>query len=176
MKALAAALLLMVAACGQGNVILNVDVLSFLTAADSTKQYNVPGGLLLPVDSTVSRQFVLPPGFGRSSVDSVSASLSSVLHNLTGGGRLTLQVFFARQQGSLFTSTPYLSDSTGHIAGDTTVSLGTNSVSLSDSVFNTDSLWVGIRARISTDVGPNMTGQLRLTDLHVRIVIKDKII
>jgi hypothetical protein len=42
-------------------------------------------------------------------------------------------------------------------------------------VFDTDSLWVGIRARISTNVGLNMTGQLRLTTLGVRIVVQEKV-
>src|SRR6266550_3841878 len=170
MKALAAALLVFVAACGQGNIILNVDVLSFLSASDSTTQYNVIGGLP-PVDSTVSRRFSLPPGLGKSTVDSISASFSSQLQNATGGGRVTLEVFFAKSQGGLFTGTPYLSDSSGHVTGAQTVPMGTNSLRLADSVFTTDSLWVGIRARIATDVGPNMTGQLRLTDLHVRVVL-----
>lgn len=175
MKAFATALLALVAACGQGRAILNVDVLSFLSASDSTKSYNVIGGLP-PVDSTVSRQFTLPPGFGKSKVDSVSASFSSVLQNTAGGGRVTIQVFFSKTQGSLFTGTPYLTDSTGHVSGVQTVPLGTNSVSLADSVFKTDSLWVGIRARITTDPGPNMVGQVRLTDLRLRIVLQDKIL
>jgi hypothetical protein len=49
------------------------------------------------------------------------------------------------------------------------------SVSLADTVFNTDTLWVGIRARIATNVGPNMTGRMRLQLLHLRIVLQDKI-
>src|SRR5256714_11610996 len=109
MKALAAALLVFVPACRRGNVILNVDVLSFLTASDSTLQYSVIGGLP-PVDSTVSRRFSLPPGLGKSTVDSVSANFSSQMENLTGGGRVTLEVFFAKSQGGLFIGTPYLSD------------------------------------------------------------------
>ena len=59
MKALTAALLVLVAACGQGRVILNVDVLSFLSASDSVKSFNVLGGIP-QTDSTVSRQFFLP--------------------------------------------------------------------------------------------------------------------
>jgi hypothetical protein len=165
----------MIAGCGRGHAIFNVDVLSFLSSADSTKGYNVLGGIP-QADSTVSRQFTLPPGFGKSSVDSVTASLSSVVENATGGGRVTLQVFFGKQQTGLFTGTPYLTDSTGHLVGADTVFLGTNKVSLSDSVFNSDSVWVGIRARISTDAGPAMTGHLRLTDMHVRIVLDDKIL
>jgi len=175
MKVLAAALLVLMTACGKGNVILNVDVLSFLSASDSTKQYNVIGGLP-PVDSTVSRRFSLPPGFGKSSVDSVSASFSSQLQNATGGGRVTVQVFFSQSQGSLYSGTPYLTDSSGHVSGVQSAPLGTNSLRLADTVFNTDSLWVGIRARITTDSGPNMTGLLRFTDLRVRVVLEDKIL
>ena len=104
------------ASCGRGNAILNVDVLSFLSSADSTTDYSVFGGIP-QADSTVSRRFTLPPGFGKSSVDSVTASLSSVVENATGGGRVTLQVFFAKQQGGLFIGTPYVSDSTGHLVG-----------------------------------------------------------
>lgn len=174
MKALATALLVLVAACGEGRVILNVDVLSFLSSSDSNTAYNVPGGIP-QADSTVAQRFTLPPGLGKSSVDSVTANFSSQLENATGGGRVTLQVFFSQSQGNLFAGTPYLTDSSGHVTGVQTVPLGTNSVSLADSVFNTDSLWVGIRARISTDAGPNMTGQVRLTDLRLRIVLQDKV-
>jgi hypothetical protein len=174
MKALATAGLLALTACGQGRAVFNIDVLSFLSSSDSTKNYSVLGGIP-QADSTVSRQFTLPPGFGKSSVDSVTASLSSVVQNATGGGRVLLQVFFAKTQAGLFTGTPYLSDSTGHMVGADTVSLGTNKVSLADSVFNTDSIWVGIRARISTDAGPAMTGKVRFTDLHVVVVLNDKL-
>lgn len=173
MKALAAALLVSIAACGEGKAIFNVDVLSFLSASDSTKSYTIP--LTGTVDSTISRLFSLPPGFGKSSVDSVSATVASLLENQTGSGSVILDVFFAKSQGSLFTGTPYLSDSSGTVTGVQTVPLGKNTVSLADTVFNTDSLWVGIRARISTTAAP-MTGQLRFTDIHLRIVVQDHIL
>lgn len=175
MKVFAAALLLMVTACGEGNVILNVDVLSFLSASDSTKPYAVPGGLPT-VDSTFSQRLALPPGFGKSTIDSLSASFSSQLENATGGGRVAIEVFFAKTQGALFTGTPYLSDSSGHVTGAQTVPLGDNQVRFGDNVFTSDTVWLGIRARISTDLGPVMTGRVRFTDMHVRVVIQDKIL
>ena len=175
MKACAAALLVFIAACGQGRAIFNVDVLSFLTASDSVKGYNVLGGIG-PIDSTISRSFILPPGFGSSSVDSVSATIASLLENQTGSGSVILSVFFAKQQGWLYTGTPYLSDSSGTVTGVQTVPLGKNSVSLADTVFNTDSLWVGIRARVTTSAGPNFSGQLRFTDIRLRIVMQDNIL
>ncbi|HEY3219351.1 MAG TPA: hypothetical protein VGJ80_01345 [Gemmatimonadales bacterium] len=176
MKAFAAALLVLLAACGEGRAILNVDVLSFLSATDSAKAYNVPGGIP-PVDSTVSRRFILPPGFGKSSVDSVSATAAASLENATGSGSVTFDVFFSQTQGSLFTGMPYLSASSGAVSGaDTVPLLPPTTVSLADTVFNTDSLWVGIRARLSTNIGPNMTGHLRLTQIRLRIVLQDKIL
>ncbi|HYT63224.1 MAG TPA: hypothetical protein VEL50_04950 [Gemmatimonadales bacterium] len=175
MKALAAALLAFVAACGQGKVILNVDVLSFLSASDSTKPYLIPGGVG-PIDSTISRRFTMPPGFGNSSVDSVTATVASLLENSTGGGDVILEVFFAQTQGGLFTGTPFLADSSGPVSGVQTVPLGKTTLPLSDPIFNSDSLWVGIRARITTNAGPAMSGQLRFTDIHLRIVLQDNIL
>jgi hypothetical protein len=175
MKALAAALLVLVTACGQGHAVLNVDVLSFLSSSDSTTSYNVPGGLP-PVDSTISREFSLPPGFGQSSVDSVSATAAAVVENATGSGSVTFDVFFAKSQSGLFSGSPYLSAASGTISGvDTVQLLPPTTISLNDQVFATDSLWVGIRARISTNVGPNMTGKLRLTNLGLHIVVQDKV-
>ena len=175
MKALATALLVLVTACGQGHLILNVDVLSFFSSSDSTTSYNVPGGIP-PVDSTITGRVILPPGLGKSSVDSVTATGAAVIQNATGSGNVTFSVFFAKTQGALFTGTPYLTAASGPISGAQTVQLlPPTTVSLADTVFNTDSLWVGIRARISTNVGPNMTGQLRITTLGLRIVVQDKV-
>jgi hypothetical protein len=175
MKALATALLVLVAACGEGRVILNVDVLSFLSSSDSTTAYDVPGGIP-QADFSIEQLFILPPGLGKSSVDSVAATAAAVIENTAGSGSVQFDVFFARTQGSLFTGTPYLTASSGPIVGaDTVQLLPPTTVSIADTVFNADSLWVGIRTRISTNVGPNMTGQFRLTTLGLRIVVQDKL-
>lgn len=175
MKTLATALLALVTACGEGRVILNVDVLSFLSSSDSTIPYSVLGGIP-QADSTASQAFSLPPGFGGSSVDSVSATAAAVIQNTAGSGNVTFSVFFAKTQGALFTGSPYLTAASGPISGAQTVQLlPPTTVSLADTVFNTDSLWVGIRVRVSTNVGPNMTGQLRITTLGVRAVLQDNV-
>jgi hypothetical protein len=128
------------------------------------------------VDSTVSQLFTLPPGFGKSSIDSVSVTAAASLENTAGAGSVRFDVFFAQAQGSLFTGTPYVTASSGPVSGVQTVALlPPTAVSLGDSVFSTDSLWVGIRARITTNVGPNMVGQLRLTTIRLRIVVQDNI-
>lgn len=174
MKALATALLALVTACGEGRVILNVDVLSFLPASDSTKPYNFLPGITTPDTPIVVRQFALPPGFGSSSVDSLSATLTSQIENQTGGGKVVLSVFFATTQGALFTGTPYLRDS-ATVSGTQTVPLGSNRLSLSDTVFNSSDVWLGIRARLTTNAGVNMSGRIRFTDLRVRAVLQDKV-
>jgi hypothetical protein len=175
MKALLVSLLAVVAACGEGRAIFNVDVLSFLQPGDSVKNYNVIGGVP-PVDSTVSRQFTLPPGFGKSSVDSVQATAAAIIENTAGSGSVTFQVFFAKTQAALFTGTQFFTAASGPVSGVQTVQLlPPITVALSDTVFNTTDLWVGIRARITTNAGPNMVGRLRLTQLMLRIVVQDKL-
>ncbi|HET9387340.1 MAG TPA: hypothetical protein VFO67_19550 [Gemmatimonadales bacterium] len=176
MKALATTLLVLVAACGEGRVILNVDVLSFFSTSDSTTAYNVPGGIP-QADSSVSGMFILPPGLGKSSVDSVVATAAAVIENTAGSGSVQFDVFFAKTEGSLYTTSPYLTANSGPIVGaDTVLLLPPTAVSVADTVFDTDSLWVGVRARVSTNLGPNMTGQLRLTTLGLRIVVQDKVL
>ncbi len=171
--ALAAAVL--IAGCGEGRAILNVDVLSFFSASDSIKPYNVPGGIP-PVDSTVRKMFLLPAGLGSSIADEVSVTAAASLENTSGGGNVTFEVFFAKTQGSLFTGTPYVPAASGSVSGVQTVPLlPPTTISLADTIFTSDTLWVGIRARISTNAGPNMVGRLRLTDIHVRVVTQENI-
>jgi len=51
------------------------------------------------------------------------------------------------------------------------------SVSPGDTVFNADSIWVGVRAQVTADppLLPHMTGRLRMTELTVQIVLNDKL-
>jgi len=167
-----------VAACGEGRAIFNVDMLSFLQPlGEDVIPYDVPGGVG-PVDSTISQPFSLPPGFGKSSVDSVSVTGAATLENTGGGGTITVDVFFAKTQAALFTGTPYASASSGHVTGANTVPfLFPTTVTLNDTLFNTSSLWIGLRASITTDppLATHMTGQVRLTQLSARIVLSEKI-
>lgn len=172
MKSLVTALLILVAACGEGRAIFNVDVLSFLP--DSTQPYNVPGVGVTVADSGVLHTY-LPPGFGSSSVDSVTTSLIASVENTGGSGSVILAVYFSKDSAQVFAGTPYLVDSSGPVSGVQTVQMAKNTISLSDSVFNTTDLWLGIRAEVTSNVGPNMTGQLRFNDLHLRVVLQDKV-
>ena len=176
MKALPAALLILVAACGEGNAIFNVDVLSFLSASDSVKRFSVPVGIG-QADSSAARRFFLPPGFGKTAADSVSASATASIIDTAGSGSVQFDVFFARTQGGLFTGTPYLSANSGAmVAGDSVRLLPPTTVSLADTVFQKDTVWVGIRARINKNVTTTVAGRFRLNSLNVRIVVKGNIL
>jgi hypothetical protein len=170
---------LLAAACGEGRAIFNVDVLSFIQpSGKDTIHYNVPGIVATSADSFIPPQRVLlPPGFGKSSVDSVQLTAAALIENTTGTGSIQFRVYFAKTAASVYTTTPYIT-ANGTISGtqpSTVELLPPTAVSLSDSVFNTDTLWVGVRAGISTNVGPSMVGRVRLTVLLLRIVLQDKI-
>src|SRR5882762_4352993 len=146
MKALAAAALLaLIVACGQGRAIFNVDVLSFMQpSGKDTIPYALPPSVItISADSFIPVQKIsLPSGLGNSSVDSVSVSAAAVADNATGTGSVTFEVFFSKGSATVYSGSPYVT-ATGTITGaqPSTVSLlAPTQVSLSDSVFNANTL------------------------------------
>lgn len=182
MKALAAALLVIagVAACGEGRAIFNVDVLSFIQpSGKDTVSYNIPASpIQVSADSFLPPQKIsMPSGLGNSSVDSVSVSLAGAADNQTGTGTATFEIFFSKDSATIYTGQPYIK-ATGTITGpqpSTVLLLAPDTVSLADSVFNTNTLWVGVHAGFTENPGPGLTGKLRLTLLNLRIVLQDKV-
>jgi len=183
MKALGAALLVIagVAACGAGRAIFNVDVLSFIQpSGKDTIAYNFPATpILVSRDSFLPAQKVsLPSGLGSSSVDSVSVSLAGSAANQTGTGSATFEIFFSKDSATIYTGQPYIT-ATGTISGpqpSTVPLLAPDTVSLADSVFNTNTLWVGVHAAFTQNAGVSgLSGKLRLTLLNLRIVLQDKV-
>jgi len=166
-----------VVGCGRGHAVLNVDLLSFLRpSGDDSIAYNVPGGVT--ADTTISQQFTLPGGLANSVVDSVLIRGAAELANRSGGGTVTLKIYFAKTQSALFSGAAYDSASSGHVTGLQTVPFVLpDSVSLNDTLFNTRSLWLGLRASITTDppLLTPMVGTVRLTQLQAHIVVSDKL-
>lgn len=165
--------------CGTGRAIFNVDVLSFIQpSGKDTIHYNIPGLLAGSADSFITPQKVgLPGGLGKSTVDSVQLTAAAVIENQTGTGSIQFQVYFAKDSAKVYTTTPYI-NATGTISGtqpSTVPLLPPTSVSLSDTVFNTNTLWVGVHAGISKNAGADLVGRVRLTALTLRIVLSDKI-
>jgi len=162
------------AACAAARIVVTVDVLSFLRA-DSVDAFSfgVRGGVP-QTDVTVSRPFTLPARFGPGNIDSVAVTAGAILQSTQGGGTVALDVFFAKDEASLFTGQPDVSAHATVSGVQTDSLLPPTTRSVSDSVFNTPNVWVGVRARFATDTGPDMVGRVALTVLQLRVVMHDQ--
>lgn len=162
------------AACAPSHVVLTVDVLSFLRA-DSLDafSFSVRGGVP-QTDFTVSRPFTLPDRFGPGKVDSVAVTAGAILESTQGGGTVALDVFFAKDEASLFTGQPHVSAHATVSGVQTDTLLPPTTLSVNDTVFNTPTVWVGVRARVATDTGPEFDARLAVTQLNLRVVMHDQ--
>ena len=162
------------AACGPSRIVLTVDVLSFLRA-DSLDAFSfgVRGGVP-QTDLTVSRPFSIPSRFGPGNVDSVAVTAGAILESTQGGGTVALDVFFAKDEASLFTGQPHVSAHATVSGVQTDTLLPPTTLSVNDTVFNTPTVWVGVRARVATDTGPEFDGRLAVTQLNLRVVMHDQ--
>ena len=97
LAAAAVAVLAILAGCGNRNLILRVDLLSFLDPADTQAHYGpVPGGLSDSVTVTAARRINLLPGLKDVTVvQDVTVYVAGEFHNLTGTGSGTLKVFLS---------------------------------------------------------------------------------
>lgn len=161
--------------CGQGRAIFNIDVLSYEPALADTVPYSVPGGTAI-TNVRDSFSLNLPGGLGNSIVDSVALLYGSTILNTAGGGKFKLEVFFASDGATIFTSPVSFTDSTT-VSGSVTKPIGPITVPLfADSLFSKDQLWVGVRGSVVADPGPTMTGRLvPVSVLRLRIVLQDKV-
>ena len=183
MKALAAALLVFVAACGQGKAIFNVDVYSFIAGTGKeTVHYIIPPP---PAGSATASQVLkinLPPGFGSSIVDTVRITNGSAnLVTTSGSGRIGFQLYVAADSagtynaGALALSLPDTAVSAGPpisvtISGDLTAAV--------NAIFTRPTVWLRL---VATGTNPNalpitgLQGDMILTALSVRVIVEDKI-
>ena len=164
----------LLAGCGEGRAILNVDVLSFFPAGVLDTAYAVPGGTsgsvdLAPVEvSTVE--------LGGSTIDSVLVTVAADVENTQGSGTLAFAIYFSDSLATLF-------DAANLVAADTAVVNGVETVAVAPppfladdpAIFSTDLLYVGVRLFGQANAGAAMTGRLRLQQLDARIVVQDEL-
>jgi hypothetical protein len=177
MKALAAALLVLVTACGQGKAIFNVDVYSFMAGTGKDRiAYNIPP--TVSASGSTFQRILLPPGFGKSIVDSVRITTGNAnLINSTGSGTLGFQLYFAGDSAGTTTAAAALSIPATAVSGAQTVPVTiTGDLSSVSALFTRDTLWMRITA---TGTNPSITtplvGEAVLTALVIRVVLQDKI-
>lgn len=177
MKALAAALLVFIAACGEGKAIFNIDAYSFLAGTGKDViPYNIPTGLS-GTASTVQK-INLPPGFGSSGIDSVRITTGSAnLNNTSGTGNIGFQLFFASDSAGTYTAPLALDIPPTNVTGAQTVPVVITGdlTGVVDSLFKQEALWMRIAATANNTGAGSLTGNGTLTALVIRVVLQDKI-
>ncbi len=164
------------AGCGEGRAIFDIDVYSFLKAADKNTLLYV-GPLPPGVPDTIPVQVINSLGIGGSSiVDTVRVTGTVEFDNVTGTGNVSFQVYFDSIAGSVYTGAPAFSVSGAVTPGATTTS-PFDIPNLPDAVkplFLSSTVYVGIRAS-ATPTSGTLQGTARLTALRARIVIQEKV-
>ena len=179
------ALATLMAACGAGRVIFNVDVYSFMTgAAQDTVFYPaVPPFTSSLTLSNPAQQVNLVPGLGQSGIDTVKVSGTAIVMNQAGGpGSLQFQVYLAADslgtygagKDSMFSPAPTATIPFG-VSTQTLVFAAPNLSPSGDSLFSNSSVWVRMAATVSNTGATPMSGKAVLTGLDVRVVVTDQL-
>jgi len=158
--------------CGEGRAIFDIDVFSFLSAANADTLPYV-GPLPLGVPDTIPVQTINSLGIGSSSlVDTVRLTGSVDFVNASGTGNVTFEVYFDTAKSAVYTGTPAFSVSGAVTPGVTT----TSPFDIPDlptalkPLFLASTVYVGIRASATGTIA----GTAKLSALRARIVIQDR--
>jgi len=167
-----AALVALVAGCGEGRAILNIDVLSFFPAGVLDTAYAVPGGAGGSIDLDPVQ--VSTVELGGSTIDTVLVTVAAAVENTQGAGAVAFEIFFSDSLATLFAPANLVAADTAVVNGVETVALAPPPfLANAPSVFATDLLYVGVRLSGQANAGAAMTGRLRFQQLEARIVVQD---
>ncbi|PYP73920.1 MAG: hypothetical protein DMD41_03495 [Gemmatimonadetes bacterium] len=159
--------------CGEGRAIFDVDVYRFLKSGADTVHYTIPI-VGTASDSNPPIKVGLLGGFGKSVVDTVTITGGANLVNTTGSGNVTFRLFIAADSAGTYSGTPVLTAS-GAVNGPGTTAIGAAATLIGDSLFNNQTLWFGVQARV-TATTPPVTGKVQVTVLRLRVVMKPKLL
>jgi len=163
------------AGCGQGRLIFNVDVYSFLTGAQhDTLSYVGPLPPGTPDTIPPQKVSLLPVGLGSSIVDSVHVGGTVAFENTNGTGNLQFSIYIDTVP-AVYAKPPVLTVS-GAVSGAATTSsnFGIDLAAAARQYFTSTQVYVGLRAAATATVPP-VQGRARLTALQLRAVVQDKI-
>jgi hypothetical protein len=174
----------LLAACGSGSLVINLDVYSFLKG---TGKDIVPFVVLVPgtIDTSSGPQLLRLLGAGSSIVDSVIIAGTANLRDSLGTGTLAFKLYLAadsagtRLPGALALSVPAKAVSPGTTVVDTISCPPRPSSCLlsssANSLFTRDSVWARVAVTASnTGAGP-FAGKLTLSSLLLTVVMKPKL-
>jgi hypothetical protein len=173
------------AACGEGHLIFNVDVYSFLQGSlKDTVSYAAPP---LPGTYTApdpgAQKITLVPGLGSSAIDTVKVTVAADVINQSGGpGTLRFQAYLASDSAGTYTASK---DSLFNPAPTANLTAGVNTQPISfsgvlspsgNALFTKSAIWVRLAATASNSGAVFMQGKAALTGLNLRVVVQDKFI
>ncbi len=171
---------LALAGCGDKNLILRVDLLSFLTSAETQAHYGpIPGGVSDSVTVTPSRQINLLPGIRDiTTVSAVSIDAAGKFVNATGSGTGTVKIFVSGAGTDPFTTdtSPIVLPITLAPATTDSVAVTINGDSQLAGLFLGDKAQLGIRVTLNSAVGPPLEGDFTLTRLRAVVTARQNIV
>jgi hypothetical protein len=170
-------LLLAIAACGRGKAIFNVNAFSFMSGAGrDTIHYIIPTG---GGSASTVQKINLPPGFGKSIVDSVRIDSGAAnLFNSSGSGSIGFGLFFAADSASTYTTPAALNipaTAVSGVQGPIAVVITGDLSSTVNGLFTQQTVWIRIAATGTNGGATPVTGEGVLTKLWIRVVVEDRI-
>ena len=165
--------------CGKGEAIFNVNVYSFLPAAQDTVPYFIPPNTPSADTGSVAQRIDLP-GVGSSVVDSIRIFGTLDLYNQSGTGTIGLQLFMAADSlGTYTASNAVLTVTPKTVSGSPPVPVADTVqgqlLSSANPLFTRRQVWVRVAAEGSnSSLTTPVIGRMVLTTLRLSAFINDK--
>jgi hypothetical protein len=166
---LAALVALVAAGCGQGKLILRIDLLSFLSPGETAGGYGpIPPGIGDSVTVVADRAINLVPGLQDVSVvDHVDLEVVGEFRNQSGSGSGAVRVYLSDSATDPFTTAPIVVPVTLNGAATDTVSVDVLGDPRIAQLFTSKELRLGLRVALAADPGPDpVQGTFVLTRLR----------
>jgi hypothetical protein len=170
---------LLLSGCGDHSLILNVDILSFLSPSETAGHYGpIPGGVTDSV-TVVSRSLDLLPGVNDiTNVSDVEVTAAAQFANATGSGAATAKIFVSAAGTDPFTAdtTPIVLPVTLQPGVTDTVSVTVAGDAELAGLFLGDRAELGIRVGYTSGAGAALEGDFRLVTLRAVVTAKQDIV
>lgn len=167
---------LVIAACGEGKAIFNIDVFSFMQAEDAdTIPYYSPLPPGVPDTIPVQEVQLLPIGMDQSIVDTVRVRATIDFVNSNGTGNVGFMLY-VDSVPNVYGGTPALTVGPVAVSGTNTAqgTIDTDLVSTFLPLFARTTIYIGARVT-ATATAPPVQGVARVSSLDLRIVLQERI-
>lgn len=175
---MAGAAVLVLAGCGARNLVLKVDVFSYLPAGSAQQSFGplaaIPGGFVTGEQAVISDYTVnmLDGLHNAASVSSVSISMQALVVDSTGSGADTLRVYVGDQNTNPMTTAPILVAPIVLQPGITdTVNVSIDGDSRLQQIFTQKQMRLTVTTSLrGPSAGPALNGKFQLNALDATVV------